>query len=62
MVSLKNKAVKEMTDNENSPLVEIKNLKKYFPIGSQSLKAVDGLDLKIYPGGNCRSCWGKRLR
>ncbi|MFA1710795.1 ABC transporter ATP-binding protein [Peribacillus frigoritolerans] len=50
MVSLKNKAVKEKTDNENSPLVEIKNLKKHFPIGSQSLKAVDGLDLKIYPG------------
>lgn len=50
MVSLKNKAVKEKTYNENSPLVEIKNLKKHFPIGSQSLKAVDGLDLKIYPG------------
>ncbi|UZD44677.1 ABC transporter ATP-binding protein [Peribacillus frigoritolerans] len=50
MVSLKNKAVKENTYNENSPLVEIKNLKKHFPIGSQSLKAVDGLDLKIYPG------------
>ncbi|MDM5212343.1 ATP-binding cassette domain-containing protein [Peribacillus sp. NJ4] len=50
MVSLKNKSVKEKTVNENSPLVEIKNLKKYFPVGSQSLKAVDGLDLKIYPG------------
>ena len=50
MVSLKNKSVKEKTVNENSPLVEIKNLKKYFPVGSQSLKAVDGLDLKIYAG------------
>ncbi|MGE7184377.1 ABC transporter ATP-binding protein [Peribacillus sp. NPDC006672] len=50
MVSLKNKLVKEKTVNENSPLVEIKNLKKYFPVGSQTLKAVDGLDLKIYPG------------
>lgn len=32
------------------PLVQIKNLKKYFSIGSQSLKAVDDITLNIHPG------------
>ncbi|QQZ07271.1 dipeptide ABC transporter ATP-binding protein [Heyndrickxia oleronia] len=39
--------------NETStltPLIEIKNLKKYFNIGGQPLKAVDDLNLDIYPG------------
>jgi oligopeptide/dipeptide ABC transporter ATP-binding protein len=42
---------------ENNILVEVKNLKKYFPVKSgvlsrkkNYLKAVDGLDLKIYKG------------
>jgi len=42
---------------ENNVLVEVKNLKKYFPIKSgvlsrtkNYLKAVDGVDLKIYKG------------
>jgi len=42
---------------ENNILVEVKNLKKYFPIKSgvlsrkkNYLKAVDGLNLKIYRG------------
>lgn len=33
-----------------TPLVEIKHLKKYFNVGGQSLKAVDDLNLDIYPG------------
>lgn len=33
-----------------APLVQIRNLKKYFPIGGLDLKAVDGLDLTIYEG------------
>lgn len=50
MVSLKNETSKEKNLNKRSPLVEIKNLKKYFSIGSESLKAVDGLDLTIFEG------------
>ncbi|MGN1385018.1 MAG: ABC transporter ATP-binding protein, partial [Bacillus sp. (in: firmicutes)] len=33
-----------------APLVQIRNLKKYFPIGGLDLKAVDGLNLTIYEG------------
>ncbi|MFJ7748311.1 ABC transporter ATP-binding protein [Peribacillus sp. NPDC097295] len=50
MVSLKNVSLKEKTLSKRTPLVEIKNLKKYFSIGSESLKAVDGLDLTIFEG------------
>ena len=50
MVSLKNESLKEKTLSKRTPLVEIKNLKKYFSIGSDSLKAVDGLDLTIFEG------------
>lgn len=32
------------------PLVKIRGLKKYYRISSQELKAVDGIDLDIYPG------------
>jgi peptide/nickel transport system ATP-binding protein/oligopeptide transport system ATP-binding protein len=35
---------------KKTPLVEIRNLKKYFKIGDRNLKAVDGLNLEIYPG------------
>ena len=50
MVSLKNESLKEKTLSKRTPLVEIKNLKKYFSIGTDSLKAVDGLDLTIFEG------------
>ena len=50
MVSLKNESLKEKTLSKRTPLVEIKNLKKYFSVGSDSLKAVDGLDLTIFEG------------
>ncbi|MEK3890155.1 ABC transporter ATP-binding protein [Bacillus sp. FSL K6-3431] len=32
------------------PLVQVKNLKKYFSVDNKKLKAVDGLSLDIYPG------------
>ncbi|WP_251551212.1 ABC transporter ATP-binding protein [Neobacillus muris] len=42
---------------ENQPLVSLKGIKKHFPVGSglfgkknQFVKAVDGVDLDIYPG------------
>src|SRR5579875_2945526 len=33
-----------------SPLVEVKDLKKYFKVGDKHLKAVDHLNFDIYPG------------
>lgn len=35
---------------ENQPLVRIRNLKKYFRVNNQELKAVDNLELDIYRG------------
>lgn len=32
------------------PIVSVRNLKKYFKVGSGTLKAVDGLNFDIYPG------------
>lgn len=32
------------------PLLQIKNVKKYFKVGDKTLKAVNGLNLDIYPG------------
>lgn len=32
------------------PIISVRNLKKYFKVGSGSLKAVDGLNFDIYPG------------
>ena len=32
------------------PLLQVKNLKKYFSVDGKKLKAVDGLNLNIYPG------------
>ncbi|WP_328820877.1 ABC transporter ATP-binding protein [Peribacillus faecalis] len=40
----------ELVSNQKIPLVQIKNLKKYFPVGGVDLKAVDGLNLNIYEG------------
>ncbi|MBD8007047.1 ABC transporter ATP-binding protein [Bacillus norwichensis] len=34
----------------SSPLIQVKNLKKYFTVEDNKLKAVDGLNLDIYPG------------
>jgi len=36
--------------SEVSPLVQIRNLKKYFNVGGNTLKAVTNLTLDIYPG------------
>ncbi|HBZ11173.1 MAG TPA: ABC transporter ATP-binding protein [Bacillus bacterium] len=36
--------------SSSSPLIQVKNLKKYFTVGDKKLKAVDGLSLDIYPG------------
>ena len=32
------------------PILQVKNLKKYFSVDNKKLKAVDGLNLDIYPG------------
>ena len=32
------------------PIISVRNLKKYFKVGSGTLKAVDGLNFDIYPG------------
>ena len=40
----------ELVSNRKTPLVQIKNLKKYFSVGGLDLKAVDGLNLNIYEG------------
>ena len=37
-------------DMERTPLLETRNLKKYFNVGGGKLHAVDGVNLKIYPG------------
>ncbi|MFC3782901.1 ABC transporter ATP-binding protein [Bacillus chungangensis] len=34
----------------STPLIQVKNLKKYFSVGGHDLKAVDTLNLDIYPG------------
>ncbi|MCM3454742.1 dipeptide ABC transporter ATP-binding protein [Heyndrickxia oleronia] len=50
---MNSKTIEANQTNETStltPLIEIKNLKKYFNIGGQPLKAVDDLNLDIYPG------------
>ncbi|GIN92119.1 ABC transporter ATP-binding protein [Siminovitchia terrae] len=36
--------------SSSSPLIQVKNLKKYFAVEDKKLKAVDGLNLNIYPG------------
>ena len=43
--------------SETAPLVEVRGLKKYFPVRSgiwgrvqAQVKAVDGVDLVVYPG------------
>lgn len=37
-------------ESSSSPLIQVKDLKKYFSVGDKKLKAVDGLSLDIYPG------------
>jgi ABC-type oligopeptide transport system ATPase subunit len=39
-----------MTEGNGRPLLEINNLKKYFRVGRETLKAVDGISLKINRG------------
>ncbi|MGM9929796.1 MAG: ABC transporter ATP-binding protein [Bacillus sp. (in: firmicutes)] len=43
---------KELKRNHSlaTPLIQIKNLHKYFMLGKETLKAVDGLNLEIYEG------------
>ena len=56
---MNSKTMEANQTNETStltPLIEIKNLKKYFNIGGQPLKAVDDLNLDIYPGENSWAC------
>ena len=36
--------------SSSSPLIQVKELRKYFSVGDKKLKAVDGLNLDIYPG------------
>lgn len=38
------------TMTSSTPLIQVKNLKKYFSVGGNDLKAVDTLNLDIYPG------------
>lgn len=45
-----NRAIKDKDSTKDTPLVQVKNLSKYFSIGKQQLKAVDGLDFDIFPG------------
>ncbi|MBS4205974.1 ABC transporter ATP-binding protein [Lederbergia citrea] len=46
--------LEERNSNKNNsslpPLVQVKNLKKYFSVDDKKLKAVDGLNLDIFPG------------
>lgn len=50
MSIVKNKTINKAELTKDTPLVEIKNLSKYFPVGKHPLKAVDGLNFNIYPG------------
>ena len=36
--------------NELTPIIETRNLKKYFKVSKGLLHAVDGVNMKIYPG------------
>jgi peptide/nickel transport system ATP-binding protein len=36
--------------NNHKPLLEVKNLKTYFYTEDGVVKAVDGVDFKVYPG------------
>jgi oligopeptide/dipeptide ABC transporter ATP-binding protein len=37
-------------EQADKPLIQIKNLKKYYKVGGRTLKAVDDVSLDIYPG------------
>ncbi|WP_110927910.1 ABC transporter ATP-binding protein [Bacillus massiliglaciei] len=50
MVAIKKILSEDPNKAAKTPLVEIKNLRKYFSVGSQKLKAVDGLNLEILEG------------
>ena len=55
----------EEVKNKSEYLVEVRDLKQYFPIKTgfmktTPLKAVDGVSFSIKPGGNPRS--GRRIR
>ncbi len=39
-----------MADNNKKPLLEVRNLKTYFYTEDGVVKAVDGVDLEVYPG------------
>lgn len=43
-------ATKNTAMYSKSPLVRVRNLKKYFKVGDRNLKAVNGVNLDIYPG------------
>lgn len=42
--------MRDETMTSSTPLIQVKNLKKYFSVGGHDLKAVDTLNLDIYPG------------
>ncbi|MGM9923224.1 MAG: ABC transporter ATP-binding protein [Bacillus sp. (in: firmicutes)] len=50
MSTTTNRLQKNKHSTKNAPLVQVKNLSKYFSVGKQQLKAVDGLDFDIYTG------------
>lgn len=39
-----------MKDNKTTPLIEARNLSKYFKVSAGQLHAVDKVNMKIYPG------------
>ncbi|MDQ0176807.1 peptide/nickel transport system ATP-binding protein/oligopeptide transport system ATP-binding protein [Bacillus chungangensis] len=49
-MKIDNLETKNKTMTSSTPLIQVKNLKKYFSVGGHDLKAVDTLNLDIYPG------------
>ena len=50
-----------MDMNKNAPLLETRDLKKYFKVGGGTLHAVDSVNIRLYQGDTGR-CGGVRLR
>lgn len=49
-MKIANLETRNETITSSAPLIQVKNLKKYFSVGGHDLKAVDTLNLDIYPG------------
>ncbi|WP_042349172.1 ABC transporter ATP-binding protein [Bacillus massiliigorillae] len=45
-----NQILQNQSSTKDTPLLQVKDLRKYFSVGKQQLKAVDGLNFDIYKG------------